>query len=168
MRRVADLPRLPHPCSAPAMIIAAICGFQPHRGNAVGEYSSIGNNRQWLDRKVSVVAPLILFCSDPLEPRRPDEAFAVEAEASEKLGFSHQLIDFEALTLDHDVEQFSQVARNVKSRFFTMDVAKRPDGDWLVVELGDGQVAGLPEGSDAVSFYRALTTTRPVAATDNE
>jgi hypothetical protein len=48
------------------------------------------------------------------------------------------------------------VAKAVRSRFFTMDVAKRRDGDWLIVELGDGQVAGLPETADVDRFYKAL------------
>ncbi|HEU5198105.1 MAG TPA: ATP-grasp domain-containing protein [Ktedonobacterales bacterium] len=51
---------------------------------------------------------------------------------------------------------FQEVARHVQSRFFTMDVARRVDGAWMIVELGDGQVAGLPEQADAGAFYRAL------------
>jgi hypothetical protein len=47
---------------------------------------------------------------------------------------------------------FRDVARNVRSRFFTMDVARRIDGEWMIVELGDGQVAGLPEGADVPAF----------------
>jgi hypothetical protein len=51
--------------------------------------------------------------------------------------------------------------RRVQSRFFTMDVARRRDGAWMTVELGDGQVAGLPPGVDAVEFYRMLTAGTP-------
>lgn len=51
---------------------------------------------------------------------------------------------------------FQDVARRVQSRFFTMDVARRLDGVWMIVELGDGQVAGLPEQVDTGAFYRAL------------
>jgi len=51
---------------------------------------------------------------------------------------------------------FAEVARRVASRFFTMDVARRPGGEWLIVELGDGQVAGQPERADPATFYRAL------------
>jgi ATP-grasp domain, R2K clade family 3 len=36
-----------------------------------------------------------------------------------------------------------------------MDVARRRGGDW-VVELGDGQAAGLPETADIGAFYRGL------------
>lgn len=51
---------------------------------------------------------------------------------------------------------FDAVAARIRSRFFTMDVAKRKDGEWQMVELGDGQVAGLPEDSLAPPFYEAL------------
>jgi hypothetical protein len=54
------------------------------------------------------------------------------------------------------VDQFSDIAAAVRSRFFTMDLAKRRDGGWMVVELGDGQVSGLPKESDAERFYDAL------------
>jgi hypothetical protein len=37
------------------------------------------------------------------------------------------------------------LAAKVRSRFFSMDVAKQKGDGWLVMELGDGQVAGLPE-----------------------
>ena len=50
----------------------------------------------------------------------------------------------------------------MRSRFFTMDVAKRRDGDWLIVELGDGQVAGLPEHADVDGFYKALRSNNGV------
>lgn len=58
-----------------------------------------------------------------------------------------------------DVEPW---ARRVRSRFFTIDVARRHDGGWIVMELGDGQVAGLPQGTSSADFYRALqlVTTR--------
>jgi hypothetical protein len=55
-----------------------------------------------------------------------------------------------------DVERFLPIARTIQSRFFTMDVAQQRDGEWLIVELGDGQVAGLPDRADPVGFYAAL------------
>jgi len=54
------------------------------------------------------------------------------------------------------VAAFREAAARVESRFFTMDLARRADGTWIIVELGDGQVAGLPDGADATAFYRAL------------
>jgi hypothetical protein len=54
------------------------------------------------------------------------------------------------------IRQFAGIAAAVRSRFFTMDLAQRRDGDWMVVEIGDGQVSGPPNGSDAGPFYEAL------------
>ncbi|HVU68308.1 MAG TPA: ATP-grasp domain-containing protein [Ktedonobacteraceae bacterium] len=51
-------------------------------------------------------------------------------------------------------------ARTIQSRFFTMDIARRVDGSWNIVELGDGQVAGLPARAEALTFYRALAARR--------
>ena len=51
---------------------------------------------------------------------------------------------------------FEALAARVRSRFFTMDVAKREDGAWRVVELGDGQVAGLTERANVDALYTAL------------
>lgn len=53
---------------------------------------------------------------------------------------------------------FVAVAAQIRSRFFSMDIAQRHDEkDWMIVELGDGQVAGLPETVDAGSFFEMLT-----------
>jgi hypothetical protein len=52
--------------------------------------------------------------------------------------------------------RYVELAQRVRSRFFTMDIARKIDGDWTIIELGDGQVAGLPERADVVAFYRAL------------
>jgi hypothetical protein len=54
------------------------------------------------------------------------------------------------------IEVFEGVAQQVQSRFFTMDVAQRTDGNWIIVELGDAQVAGLPGPNDAPHFYQKL------------
>lgn len=62
--------------------------------------------------------------------------------------------EYEETDLPKDL--FSEIAKNVKSNFFTMDIAQKTDGEWLIVELGDAQVAGLPEKSDEMSFYENL------------
>ncbi len=54
------------------------------------------------------------------------------------------------------LELFVETAIAVRSRFFSMDVARRIDESWLIVELGDGQVSGLPRESDAGPFYAEL------------
>jgi ATP-grasp domain-containing protein len=59
------------------------------------------------------------------------------------------------------LDEFREVAQKVRSRFFTMDVAKRISGEWRVVELGDGQVAGLPESADPAAFYGQIAQRAP-------
>lgn len=51
---------------------------------------------------------------------------------------------------------FNDVAKQVGSNFFTMDVAQRTDGEWIIIELGDAQVAGLPKTADEDLLYKAL------------
>jgi hypothetical protein len=51
------------------------------------------------------------------------------------------------------IERFAEIATLPKSNFFTMDIAQTITGEWLVVELGDAQVAGLPENIAAIDFY---------------
>lgn len=54
------------------------------------------------------------------------------------------------------LDDFIALAENIDSNFFTMDVAMKKDGSWIVMELGDGQVAGLPDNADLDEFYRDL------------
>lgn len=54
------------------------------------------------------------------------------------------------------LEFFESIAKNIRSNFFSMDVAKTKEGKWIIIELGDGQVAGLPENADTIQFYKAI------------
>ena len=42
-----------------------------------------------------------------------------------------------------------------------MDVAALRHGGWTIIELGDGQVAGLPAGVEAQTFYDRLAQKWP-------
>ena len=53
-------------------------------------------------------------------------------------------------------EWATQVAAPIQSPFFSMDVARTQAGEWIVIELGDGQVSGLPEAADITDFYQKL------------
>lgn len=55
-----------------------------------------------------------------------------------------------------DLRPFIALAQGVASRFFTMDIAKTAKGDWMVIEIGDGQVSGLPGHADVERFYRVI------------
>lgn len=59
------------------------------------------------------------------------------------------------------LETLSVIASRVRSQFFTMDVARRQGGEWMIVELGDGQVSGLPRATDADPFYARLAACSP-------
>lgn len=65
---------------------------------------------------------------------------------------------------EYDVEvppltDFAAVARRVQNRFYTMDIAQHANGQWFIVELGDGQVAGLPDTATPYQFYAVLAKT---------
>ncbi|MBS1635712.1 MAG: ATP-grasp domain-containing protein [Bacteroidetes bacterium] len=53
---------------------------------------------------------------------------------------------------------FEEIAGHVESNFFSMDIARQKDGKFIIIELGDGQVAGLPDSADKHLFYRKLLT----------
>lgn len=46
-------------------------------------------------------------------------------------------------------------------RWITTDLALREDGVWRVVEVGDGQVSGLPAGAEAGALFAALAGAEP-------
>lgn len=55
------------------------------------------------------------------------------------------------------IEQFTEVIQNIKSWFFTMDIACTTQGDWMIIELGDGQVSGIPANADLNHLYREIS-----------
>lgn len=55
-----------------------------------------------------------------------------------------------------DLTVFNQLAEEISSNFFTMDIGKTVSGDWIVIEVGDGQVSGLPLGTDTEGYYKAI------------
>lgn len=52
--------------------------------------------------------------------------------------------------------ELQELAGRIGSRFFSMDVAQLESGEWIVIELGDGSVSGLPPQMDAREFYASL------------
>jgi hypothetical protein len=53
----------------------------------------------------------------------------------------------------------------VSNPFVTVDLARRRDGVWRVVELGDGQVSGRPSTQDAGDFLRRVLPIPPLSGT---
>jgi hypothetical protein len=55
-----------------------------------------------------------------------------------------------------DLDELAPRVRALGARFVTTDVVRRADGVWRVVEVGDGQVSGLPAGSDPAALMAKL------------
>lgn len=55
-----------------------------------------------------------------------------------------------------DLSPIKELCMNIKSNFFTIDVAELEDGSWTVIETGDGQVSGLSPGQNELLFYEDL------------
>lgn len=55
-----------------------------------------------------------------------------------------------------DIVFFQNIAERIESNFFTMDVAKKKNGKWIIMELGDGQVAGLPDNANKKDYYNNI------------
>ncbi|MCW3110489.1 MAG: hypothetical protein JWQ09_4995 [Segetibacter sp.] len=51
------------------------------------------------------------------------------------------------------LDLFKDIAKGIESNFFSMDIAKTKNGEWVIIELGDGQVSGLPDNVDRLKFY---------------
>ncbi|MEV5683218.1 ATP-grasp domain-containing protein [Streptomyces sp. NPDC052164] len=56
-----------------------------------------------------------------------------------------------------DLTAVREAVRRLGRRWVTTDLALREDGVWRVVEVGDGQVSGLPAGAGAAPLVAALT-----------
>lgn len=54
------------------------------------------------------------------------------------------------------MERVQAAAGRFQSRFISIDIAPTEDGEWTVIESGDGGVSGLPVSLMADDFYRAL------------
>lgn len=50
------------------------------------------------------------------------------------------------------VEKYS----NLGSPFYTIDYGEKSNGQWIIIETGDGGVSGLPDQTDVVGFYKKL------------
>ncbi|MEU6035427.1 ATP-grasp domain-containing protein [Actinomadura sp. NPDC047616] len=55
-----------------------------------------------------------------------------------------------------EYEAVAPAVRSLGCRFITTDMARREDGQWRVVEVGDGQVSDLPATVDPMDLYAHL------------
>lgn len=54
------------------------------------------------------------------------------------------------------LDEFNELASQIQSRFFTLDIAQREAGGWLVIDVGDAQTASLLAHEDARAFYESI------------
>src|SRR5690606_40582081 len=52
--------------------------------------------------------------------------------------------------------KWAEVVRRFTNPFISMDVARQEDGSWIIIEVGDGGVTGIPPSIDLNRFYQAL------------
>ncbi|WP_196893025.1 ATP-grasp domain-containing protein [Aureivirga marina] len=55
-----------------------------------------------------------------------------------------------------DFSSFIEIANRIESNFFSMDIAQKENGEWIIMEIGDGQVSGFPDNLDKVNFYKNI------------
>jgi len=55
-----------------------------------------------------------------------------------------------------NLAEWETIARRFDSPFMAMDIAHQMDGSWLIIEVGDGGVSGLPSSIDPLLFYQTL------------
>lgn len=63
---------------------------------------------------------------------------------------------------DIPLKQFSSIFSKIKSNFYTIDIAKLKNGDWIIIELGDGQVAEYMNANTLSEFYKKINAANHV------
>jgi ATP-grasp domain, R2K clade family 3 len=61
-----------------------------------------------------------------------------------------------AQTMIADPSWYEPIFKAIPSPFFSLDIAQQTNGQWSVIEAGDGQVSGLPDGLNPDLFYGKL------------
>ena len=56
------------------------------------------------------------------------------------------------------VEKFTRL----KSSFYTVDFAELENGEWIIIEVGDGQVSGLSPNQYVFKFYDEIRAIIPL------
>jgi hypothetical protein len=54
------------------------------------------------------------------------------------------------------LEFLSNIIPNITSRFYTIDIVELENGEWTIIETGDGGVSGLATNSNVLEFYNKL------------
>jgi len=49
-----------------------------------------------------------------------------------------------------------EIAGEIDSNFFTIDIAEMDNGQWMIIETGDGQVSGLSPNQNCLEYYAEM------------
>lgn len=71
-------------------------------------------------------------------------------------GFNSEKLFHTAQPSLETLNKFWQLGKTIKSNFFTMDIAEKEDGSWMILELGDGQVSGLAAQEEPIKIYNTM------------
>jgi len=52
-----------------------------------------------------------------------------------------------------DTSFLTDIISKIDSNYFTIDIAEKEDGSWIILECGDGQVSGLSNGQSEYIYY---------------
>jgi hypothetical protein len=55
-----------------------------------------------------------------------------------------------------EIGKWTAIAKRFQNPFISMDIARQQDASWIIIEVGDGGVSGLPLSIDSKLFYKAL------------
>jgi len=65
-------------------------------------------------------------------------------------------------SLELPISDFSAIFKQIRSHFYTVDIAKQKNGFWIIVELGDAQVAEHMNSFGLQEFYRQLAVLKEI------
>ncbi len=57
-----------------------------------------------------------------------------------------------------ELEMVTSLLTRIGSNFYTIDIAELKNGDWTIIETGDGQVSGLATSENLIKFYNLLSS----------
>lgn len=96
------------------------------------------------------------------EAFRPGEARVWWVDGRPVLMTPHP--DMPTATVVPDLTELEPLVDRLGGAFVTTDVVQHQDGRWRLVEVGDGQVSGLPAGTDPAALVRLLLATGATGA----
>ncbi|PRY59992.1 ATP-grasp domain-containing protein [Glycomyces artemisiae] len=95
---------------------------------------------------------------DAIEDWLPGAAAELGAEAAIVEDFVKSRKDaWDTACCIPDLAGLDRAVAALGCRFVTTDLARRSDGVWRVIEVGDGQVSDFPAGADIGPLVKALT-----------